>query len=288
MGFCWRLGPATRFAPARKQQNRSNRSRSTRRIWSGGANRSLIQGKPGEALAQYQQLLAIDPSNAEAKLGVGEALLALNESEKAREAFSSLASDPALGARALQGRGLSELAQNHVDEAAVDLNSAVGADPKLWRAWNGLGLIHDLKHEWVPARAAYEKALPNAPKTGILHNNIGFSLLVQKNYAAATEEFQAALHEAPDLETAKNNLRLALAFQGRYREALEEVSKGERAAQLNNVGYVALLRKDYSTAESYLSQAMEASPSYYDTAAQNLSRLKALEGQASSTKPKSD
>jgi len=46
-----------------------------------------------------------------------------------------------------------------------------------------------------------------------------------------------------------------------------------------------LLRKDYGAAESYFSQAMDASPSYYDTAAQNLSRLKALEGEAPSVKP---
>jgi Flp pilus assembly protein TadD len=251
----------------------------------GAASQALIQGRPGEALDQYQRILAMDPKNVEAELGMGEALLALNDAEKARDAFSSVASDPRLGARALQGRGFAELAQNHLDEAAVDLNSAVAADPKLWRAWNGLGMIHDLKHEWAPARAAYEKALPNAPKSGIVHNNIGFSFLVQKNYAAAAEEFRAALREVPGLETAQNNLRLALAFQGRYREALAEVSRESRAAQLNNVGYAALLRKDYGAAESYFSQAMDASPSYYDTAAQNLSRLKALEGQASSTKP---
>ena len=251
----------------------------------GQANDALARGRASEARDLFQRILVIEPKHVEAQLGLGEAYLALGDIGNAQKSFAAVAEEPSVRAQALQGKGLAELAQKQVEGAMVDLSAAVAANPKLWRAWNGLGLLHDMKREWAEARAAFDKALGDAPATGLVHNNIGFSLMLQKRYAAAADEFRAALRQSPKLEAAQNNLRLALAFQGRYNEALDAIPKESRPSALNNVGYVAMLRQDYSAAEGYFSRAIEESPSYYETAAQNLARLKALEGQAPSASP---
>ena len=45
---------------------------------------------------------------------------------------------------------------------------------------------------------------------------------------------------------------------------------------LNNIGYVAMLRGDYESADVFLHRAIDESPVFYDTAEQNLERLQTL------------
>jgi hypothetical protein len=48
------------------------------------------------------------------------------------------------------------------------------------------------------------------------------------------------------------------------------------AAAYNDVGYIALLREDYSGAETLLTEAVNRSPTYYEIAAENLARARQL------------
>lgn len=238
------------------------------------AEAAVANGHLDAALRQYQHILAIQPQSREAELGLGEAYLAAHRPEEAHAAFDAAADRPELRARALQGRGLAALVQGHDAEAKASLQQATVADPTLWRAWNALAAIADREQRWTDAHAAYQRALATSPTPALMHNNLGFSLLLQKRYAEAAAEFKAALQTEPRLGTAQSNLRLALAWQGQYSEAVAEAKADEKPAVLNNVGYVAMMRHDYAAAETYLSQAMADSPSYYETAAQNLRRLK--------------
>ena len=43
-----------------------------------------------------------------------------------------------------------------------------------------------------------------------------------------------------------------------------------RYAAVNNVGYIAMLRKDRETAIRYFNEAIDEKPSYYETAERNL------------------
>lgn len=240
---------------------------------------SLDSGRYDDALRQYQAILASDPDNRQAKLGIAEVQLATNNNRTAADLFTELAQDPDLKARALQGKGLALMKLGQREAAQKALADAVAADKTLWRAWSALGALYDGVQAWDKADAAYHEALGIVPDSAVVENNYGFSLMLRKDFPAAVAAFQKALKANPMLDAAKMNLRLALAMQGHYEEAASGVQGKDAPAALNNVGFAAMLRGDYKQAEMYLVQALDASPSEYAAASKNLQHLKALEGQ---------
>lgn len=59
-------------------------------------------------------------------------------------------------------------------------------------------------------------------------------------------------------------------------DALAGVGMAQLPEVLNNLGYVAMVKGDLPVAEAYFTRAIEASPSYYRIAAENLICLKAM------------
>jgi Flp pilus assembly protein TadD len=237
---------------------------------------ALDDGLYEVALNAFESALGADPKDRRAQLGAAEARLALGDAGMARSLFESLTAVPELRASALQGKGLALLKLGQRDAAGKLLAEAVAADAKLWRAWNALALIDDVNHRYAEARAKYETALAIRPEAALLHNNLGFSQLQAGDAAAAAETLKKALQMEPGNEVIQGNLRIALAAQGRYAEALAATARKKLPAVLNNLGYVAMMRGDYDAAGGYLARALEASPSYNETAANNLVQLKAL------------
>jgi Flp pilus assembly protein TadD len=237
---------------------------------------ALDDGLYQEALRAFRSALSADPTDQRAQLGSAEAHLALGDAGEARTLFESLIAVPELRARGLQGKGLALLKLGQRDTAGKALAEAVAADATLWRAWNALAMIDDTNRRYDEARAKYAKALALRPEAALLHNNLGFSQLQQGDAPAAVETLRKALEMEPGNEVIQSNLRIALAAQGRYQEALAATARKKLPSVLNNLGYVAMMRGDYDVAGGYLARALEASPSYNETAANNLLQLKAL------------
>lgn len=246
------------------------------------ADEALDDGLTEVASGHYQVVLRHDAENPRARLGMAEINLAAGRGDAARPQFEALAGHPDLAPRARQGLGLALLKAGNPDKARAPLEAAVLADPGLWRAWNALATVHDRAADWAEARRCYDAALAAAPDSqrGIIENNLGFSLVLQGHYQDAVPHLMEAARRQRDMDLPRTNLRLALAWQGRYDEAVAGARPAERAAVLNNVGYVALLRGDYPQAESLLSRAVEASPSHFASAHGNLAHLKAVRGDA--------
>jgi tetratricopeptide (TPR) repeat protein len=96
-------------------------------------------------------------------------------------------------------------------------------------------------------------------------------------YPAAEKVFLEGLNYAPGFFRIRNNLAISLAWQSRYDEAISvlvKVVKHEIA--YNNIGYIAMLNKQYSVVENYFKKALFISPSYYVRAARNLEKLENL------------
>lgn len=232
-----------------------------------------------DAGKRYGQVLSLDPGNPQARMGLAEVRLAAGNLDKARADFIELAEIEALRPRALQGRGLALLKLGRRAEAGKALAEAVEADPTLWRTWNALGRLHDAKERWEEADRCYREALKAAPEAAPVHNNLGYSLMRQGRAKEAAEAFVRALEIDPGLTVAAANLRLALAADGRYVEAMAGARPEEMPEILNNLGYLAMNRGDYDAAETYLTRSLAVSPSYFDQAAKNMLRLKALRGE---------
>jgi tetratricopeptide (TPR) repeat protein len=211
----------------------------------------------------------------------GELLLAKGQIPAALAMFRSVAGDPVVKSKALEGEGLSLSLMGKSDEALIALKQATALDKTSWRAWNGLGREYDVRKDWKQSQAAYAQAMaaPGA-NTAIVLNNRGYSHLLQKQNELAITDFVAALDKDPALAAARTNLRLAMAIEGHYDRAATTGVGDDRAAVLNNVGLAAAIRGDYDEASKLLNQAIEAKGSYYERATDNLQLTKQLQARA--------
>lgn len=225
------------------------------------------------ALAKFGSALSREPDNIQAMLGQAEAQLGLHQLVDALAGFESVMETEPLRARALQGRGITLILMGRDDLGQPLLLQAVEQDPGLWRAWNAIGRNHAIDGDAEKALASYDRALIANNRAAPVYNNRGMTLIMAMRYSEAESSFRNALVLDPALEAAKMNLRLALAWQGRYEEAVADLKRGDAPRILNNIGFVAMERGDYTTAKMFFTKAMELSPSYYPVAAKNLEYL---------------
>lgn len=241
------------------------------------AQRAMDEGRYGDAQRLLERVLHDDPDNPEAKLSAAELTMARGNLENSAELFQQQTEDPAVSARAYQGLGLSLLLDDQRRKAHPALLTAVELDPTLWRAWNGLGFYYDLEADWPAAEQSYLRAIDINPDSSFVYNNLGYSLVMQGRYEEAINQLSQALSLEPNLETAQTNLRLALAWKGKYALATTGVTEEDKGKVYNNIGFVALMRRDYESAETYLLRAMEADASFNQTARKNLALLRNLQ-----------
>jgi Flp pilus assembly protein TadD len=266
--------------------------------WFGAAD-ALTPSVDDRAIAQIQQDLDeqryIDAGNLldralisgkgdpRLMLLVGELNLAKGRYDVALESFKRVDAQPELRERALEGEGVAMSLLGRLDEALPVLESSAASNPASWHTWNALGVIYDRRKEWTKANLAYEHAISASGSSPIVLNNRGFSRLSQNKLDDATADFVLALQKKPDFASARNNLRLAIAMKGDYARATEGASVTDRAAILNNAGFAAMARGDYTAAEKFLGQAIEAKGEYYSVAAANLEKVHGLESGGSNS-----
>ncbi|WP_372918016.1 tetratricopeptide repeat protein [Sandarakinorhabdus sp.] len=207
-----------------------------------------------------------------------ELALAGSSLPEAAEGFTGLMDGP-LSARARQGLGITRLRQGNEAEARILLEQAAAADPGLARAWNALGVLADKARDWPAADVAYGKAVAAAPQDAGIIANRGWSQLLRGHHEAAERDLAAALKLQPGLETARTNLALARAMQGRYQDAFLLSDKTSLAADLNTVGYAAMMRGDLAVAEAYFNRALALNPQFDRAAWANLQYLAELKAQ---------
>jgi len=215
----------------------------------------------------------------------GELNLSKGRYDIALASFKRIDTQPDLRARALEGEGVAMSLLGRTDDALPVLETAVSLNSNAWRAWNTLGVIYDRRHDWSKADAAYDHAMAASNAAPLVLNNRGFSRLSQNRLDEAAADFVAALQKKPDFSSARNNLRLTIAMKGDYTRATEGASAADRPSILNNAGFAAMARGDYSTAKNLLGQAIQAKGEYYSVAAANLETVHGLELGASGTVP---
>lgn len=250
---------------------------------------ALETKRAARARQLYQALLAESPDDAEAHVGMGEALVLLGDFERglehSRRGLALAAERTDLEGRARHTAGLALLLTGRAGEAETMLEGAVAADPGSWRAWSALGRARDGRRAWSDAAVAYTRALDQAPGEAAVLNNYGLSRLSAGELDEAARLFVRALEASPDLAAAETNLRLALALQGRYDDALAGVGSEAMPDALNNAGYAALLRGDYEKSRMLLLRAIELSPSFHQAAWSNLQFLGSVESRRPDGEP---
>ncbi len=136
------------------------------------ADRDLRFGKPAEALAIYQQLVAVDPQDRASRMGVANALAALGRVDEALAGFAAISAEwPDFPFAAIR-RGA--LLEEQGDQAG--------------------------------ALAAYREAVGVAPDNADAHFTLAFALSRAGQNAAAIEAFEAGLAIDPGRESARQAL----------------------------------------------------------------------------------
>ncbi|TAJ72500.1 MAG: hypothetical protein EPO51_10410 [Phenylobacterium sp.] len=212
----------------------------------------------------------------------GELNLAQGRYAVALASYRQAEGDPELRVRAWEGQGLALALMGRSKDAMSLLLRVVAADPTAWRSWNALGAQYDEAARWAEAEAAYAHALEASGAAAMVLNNRGYSRLLQRRSPEAIQDLVAAIQARPDLAQARTNLRLAIAMSGDYERAANGGTGADRAAWLNNAGFVAGLRGDYEAAERLLRQAQDARGEHYARATENLRVIRTLSGPPSS------
>lgn len=193
---------------------------------------------------------------------------------EAMAAYQHLAAFPNKRRADCEKGAISALEIDRFDDAKPLVECAVAPANASWRAWNARGVLADSQHDWATADESYERALKLAPNEARVINNQGWSMLLRGDWAAAVPLFRTAAALDKDSARIANNLELAktaLAADLPRRRSGE--ANADWAVRLNDAGVAAELLGDKQRAIAAFTQALDASPVWYDRASNNLKAL---------------
>lgn len=242
------------------------------------ANTAYDSGNDRDAIFYYQRVLSISPNDRQALIKSGQLYLNNGIPEQAENSFEKVLNDNPSDIDALEGVAISQLKLRRFAEAKGNFEKVISLNDKRWNAWNGLGVLADIENDFTRSVECYQNGLQVLPNNPIILNNLGYSLIMAHRYHEAEKVLRSAISHTPMFNNRlKNNLALALAWQGDYQNALLIISGiYSEAIAYNNIGYIALLNKDYETAIEYFELSMIKSPSYYERASENLAKASKL------------
>lgn len=193
----------------------------------GGIDTDLTQFD--DAIAAYQKALEISPTNADARIALGDAYLRRNEPAKARAEYRSVMS--AYPDRALPLYRFADacLRMEDFTEAAAAAEKALKIDPQERKARyiRGLALTRLGRTEEAQKELeAYSKEEAQAQtelndqRDVIVSNRGAASLILDGRGEDAIAAYQSSLKAHPDSSSLRLNYALALSQLGRHQEAV--------------------------------------------------------------------
>jgi tetratricopeptide (TPR) repeat protein len=169
---------------------------------------------------------------------------------------------------------ISALELGRIDDARPLVDCAVAQARPSWRALDARGVLADLTHDWAVADESYARAHDLDPKEARIINNQGWSKLLRGDWASAVSFFDQAAALDPKSDRIANNLELA---KDALAADLPQRRSGETdrdwAVRLNDAGVAAELLGDKQRAIAAFTQALDASPVWYDRASNNLQAM---------------
>ncbi|HEY7987556.1 MAG TPA: tetratricopeptide repeat protein, partial [Methylophilaceae bacterium] len=189
------------------------------------------QGKLDEAIACYQQALALKSDDGFIHNSLGNALLD-------------------------QGR---------IADAIASYQKALSFQPNLADAHSNLGNALQIQGKLDEAITYYHQALTLRPDSGVTHFNLGTALMEQGKLDEAIACYRSATAYRPDYVEAHCNLGVALKEQKKYDEALTCYQTALAIAPdwvdaLYNLGVLYGLTKQTESAKQWYRKALEIDP----------------------------
>lgn len=226
-------------------------------------------GRSKAAASCYSQVLAAEPSNADAHHLLGLLLLAdAHLSEAASHFERVVALRPKVAEyRSNYGhvlRGLGDL-----DGALRELTTATRLEPGYTDAWINLGLVRLDRGEIAEAVDVLETAVIKDPRSPLAQLNLGNALRAAGRLDEAAARYRTAAGIAPELSLAHKNLGVVAQLAGRHEEAALAYQRALATAPndadvLTNLGVLYLKLDRIDDAIALQARAVVAAPRQAD------------------------
>ena len=188
-------------------------------------NTLAVLGRSDEAIASFQQAIAIKPDFAEAHSNLGNTLKDLSRLDEAEASYKQsifLKPDFAGGHNNL-GTTLRE--QGKLEEALASFKQAIALKPDFVEAHSNLGNVFKDQKRLEEAEVSYRQAIALKPEYAEAHSNLGGTLQELGKLKEAEASFKQAIALKPDFSEAYSNLGITLERLERFDEAVTAYSK---------------------------------------------------------------
>lgn len=238
-------------------------------------NRGLARFKAGrvdDALSDYRESLAINPTWAESNNNLGYTLAQIGRPAEAIPFYEhALQTKPdQLEIRNNLANALSDVGR--LDDAVREYEAVLARAPTHVNALNGLGVALAMQGHLPEAVAKFERVLRIDPQNAGAHSNLGNAYALMGKPAEAIAHYQLVLAARPDDAQTLNNLANTFAATGRLEEAVAQYRRAIAIMPTNptahaNLGsaLARLGRRDEAIAE--LREAIRQKPDYAEARA---------------------
>jgi tetratricopeptide (TPR) repeat protein len=196
------------------------------------------QGDNDRAIADYNEVIGLDPEFAAAFLGRGVAYSDKGDNDRAISDFSEVIRlDPKL-AKAFLSRGIAYGDKGDNDRAIADFSEAIRLDPKDAVAFVGRGGVFSYKGDFERAIADYSEAIRLDPKDAFTFVSRGGVFSHKGDFERAIADYNEAIRLNPKLSLAYFARGRSYLFAGSVEKALADLDQASARAPEN--AYLAL------------------------------------------------
>jgi Flp pilus assembly protein TadD len=238
------------------------------------ASRAIQAGRLEEAKLMIGRAVAAGISGVPIERLTADLAFASHRYEEALSGYKRLAATPQKQTGDCENGAIAALELGRVADARPLVDCAVAPANASWRAWNARGVLADMTQDWAAADDAYSRAHQLAPDEPRIVNNRGWSMLLRGDWAGAIPFFEQAVALGGTSQRAANNLELAKsAVAADLPRRRDGESDRDWAVRLNDAGVAAELLGEKKRAIAAFTQALDASPTWYDRASNNLNAV---------------
>ncbi len=178
------------------------------------AKQAEAAGRDENAVALYRQAHELHPFDSAPLTAWGFLANRVGALVQAVDIFETALSIDEFDGDARRGLANAYVNLDQPEDALVLYDALIDWDPYDHRAWNGKGVALDMLARHSEAQVAYREGLAAAPGNPNLSNNLGLSLALTGQLDEAIEVLSAVAEGRADIVTARQNLALAHGLNG--------------------------------------------------------------------------
>jgi tetratricopeptide (TPR) repeat protein len=228
----------------------------------------VASGNYQAAIAQYNLILAMNPTDVQALMERGITYARLDDHERAIEDYTAAAYGERSNALIYYNRGISYDALGLTDLALADYDHSIRHDNQYAYTWNNRGYVYASLGDWAQAINDYTQAIALDPTYATAYNNRAIAYVQIGQLDKAQADYEKALELDPIYQDANYNYGILMYKQGDYQKSMNAFhaiikSDAEKTAQIwNNHGSAMHRLGQYSHAIQSYTEALKLNSTY--------------------------